>query len=159
MATRPPSSPPDRVAHTTRFPVGSKAAGFIIALRILEPFLESGSAFIQSQTVFVLLILSGLTLLYGNLAAIPQGNFKRLMAYSSIAHAGFLLLVIAAWQNDPEANSLTSAQVVSFYLATYFLMTMGVFFAVCFIAFFGSKYFHFNSVKEPAKPPRVAQTL
>jgi NADH-quinone oxidoreductase subunit N len=116
---------------TTAFlSVGSKAAGFIITLRILEPFLESGSAFIQSQTVFVLLILSGLTLLYGNLAAIPQGNFKRLMAYSSIAHAGFLLLVIAAWQNDPEANSLTSAQVVSFYLATYFLMTMGVFFAL-----------------------------
>ena len=114
---------------TTAFlSVGSKAAGFIITLRILTPFLESDLT--RGATVSILLVLSALTLLYGNLAAIPQRNFKRLLAYSSIAHAGFLLLAIAAWQNDPDANSLTSSQVVGFYLATYFLMTMGVFFAL-----------------------------
>jgi len=75
----------------------------------------------------LLLILAGATLLFGNLAAIPQTNFKRLLAYSSIAHAGFLILALAA--GKPEtAEFISSAKVVSFYLATYLLMTLGVFF-------------------------------
>jgi NADH-quinone oxidoreductase subunit N len=60
-------------------------------------------------------------LLVGNLAAIPQGNFKRLLAYSSISHAGFLLLALAA--NSHQAPN-TSIHVVSFYLGAYLLMTM-----------------------------------
>ena len=114
---------------TTAFlSVGSKAAGFAIALRILEPFVQEGSP-VQQQTIFILLILAGLTILYGNLAAIPQSNFKRLLAYSSVAHAGFILLAIAAW-NEGSSNSLSSVQVVGFYLATYLIMTMGIFFAL-----------------------------
>ena len=68
-------------------------------------------------------------MLFGNLAAIPQTNFKRLLAYSSIAHAGFLILALAAWQKE-TALSQGSAKVVSFYLATYLLMTLGVFFVL-----------------------------
>ncbi|NNM28527.1 MAG: NADH-quinone oxidoreductase subunit N, partial [Akkermansiaceae bacterium] len=114
---------------TTAFlSVGSKAAGFIAALRILEPFLQS--EFARAQTVFILLVLAALTILYGNLAAIPQSNFKRLLAYSSIAHAGFILLAITAWHGDPEGPTLTSGEVVGFYLGTYLLMTMGAFFVL-----------------------------
>jgi NADH-quinone oxidoreductase subunit N len=105
--------------------VGSKAAGFILTIRFLEPFLSSEVT--RGPIIGLLLILACVTLLFGNLAAIPQTNFKRLLAYSSIAHAGFLLLALAAWKPE-TATSEGSIKVVSFYLATYLLMTLGVFF-------------------------------
>lgn len=107
--------------------VGSKAAGFILTIRFLTPFLESDLT--RGPVVTLLLILACATLLFGNLAAIPQTNFKRLLAYSSIAHAGFLILALAAWQKE-TALSEGSIKVVSFYLATYLLMTFGVFFVL-----------------------------
>ncbi|MEX1116599.1 MAG: NADH-quinone oxidoreductase subunit N [Akkermansiaceae bacterium] len=111
---------------TTAFlSVGSKAAGFILTIRFLEPFLINETT--RGPVLTILLILAGATLLFGNLAAIPQTNFKRLLAYSSIAHAGFLLLALAAGKSE-TAESLGSAKVVSFYLATYLIMTLGVFF-------------------------------
>jgi NADH-quinone oxidoreductase subunit N len=111
---------------TTAFlSVGSKAAGFILMIRFLEPFLAGELT--REPVIKLLIILAIATLLFGNLAAIPQTNFKRLLAYSSIAHAGFLLLALAAGASE-TATSLSSAQVVSFYLATYLLMTLGVFF-------------------------------
>jgi len=110
---------------TTAFlSVGSKAAGFILLIRVLEPFL--GSELTAKPVLALLLILAAATLLFGNLAAIPQTNFKRLLAYSSIAHAGFLLLALAAGSHT--VAGLDAASVVSFYLATYLLMTLGVFF-------------------------------
>jgi NADH-quinone oxidoreductase subunit N len=113
---------------TTAFlSVGSKAAGFILTIRFLEPFLASEVT--RGPILTLLLILACATLLFGNLAAIPQTNFKRLLAYSSIAHAGFLLLALAAWKPE-TAVSEGSIKVVSFYLATYLLMTLGVFFVL-----------------------------
>ncbi len=105
--------------------VGSKAAGFILMIRFLEPFLANELT--RGPVLKLLIILAIATLLFGNLAAIPQTNFKRLLAYSSIAHAGFLLLALAAGASE-TTTSLGSAQVVSFYLATYLIMTLGVFF-------------------------------
>lgn len=111
---------------TTAFlSVGSKAAGFILTIRFLEPFLANETT--RGPVLTILLILASATLLFGNLAAIPQTNFKRLLAYSSIAHAGFLLLALAAGKSE-TAVSLGSAKAVSFYLATYLIMTLGVFF-------------------------------
>jgi NADH-quinone oxidoreductase subunit N len=102
---------------TTAFlSVGSKAAGFILTIRFLEPFLASETT--RGPVLTLLLILTAATLLFGNLAAIPQTNFKRLLAYSSIAHAGFLLLALAAGKSE-TLESLGSSKVVSFYLATY----------------------------------------
>ena len=71
--------------------VGSKAAGFVVLLRVLQPFA------ILPQTQRLIVLLAMLTLIYGNLAALPQSNLKRLLAYSSIGHAGFLLLAILLW--------------------------------------------------------------
>jgi NADH-quinone oxidoreductase subunit N len=105
--------------------VGSKAAGFILLMRFLDPFLASDLT--RGPVLKLLIILSIATLLFGNLAAIPQTNFKRLLAYSSIAHAGFLLLALAAGTSGTD-TTLGSVQVVSLYLATYLLMTLGVFF-------------------------------
>ncbi len=111
---------------TTAFlSVGSKAAGFILTIRFLTPFLESELT--RGPVITLLVILACATLLFGNLAAIPQTNFKRLLAYSSIAHAGFLILALAAWSPETAASQ-GSIKVISFYLATYLLMTLGVFF-------------------------------
>ena len=113
---------------TTAFlSVGSKAAGFILLIRFLEPFL--GSTITRGPLLNLLLILAVATLLFGNLAAIPQSNFKRLLGYSSIAHAGFLILAMAAGKVE-GVGSLGSAKAVSFYLATYLVMTLGVFFVL-----------------------------
>ncbi len=113
---------------TTAFlSVASKAAGFILTIRFLTPFLDS--EFTRGPVITLLIILACATLLFGNLAAIPQTNFKRLLGYSSIAHAGFLLLALAAWSKG-SATAQSSVEVISFYLATYLLMTLGVFFVL-----------------------------
>jgi len=111
---------------TTAFlSVGSKAAGFGVLIRFLEPFLAHEPT--RGPVLTILGLLAAITLLFGNLAAIPQTNFKRLLAYSSIAHAGFLLLALATGALG-TATSLAAWQVVSFYLATYLLMTLAAFF-------------------------------
>jgi NADH-quinone oxidoreductase subunit N len=88
--------------------VGSKAGGFVVLLRVVEPFLA------MPRMQHVIVAIAVLTLVVGNLAAMPQSNFKRLLAYSSIAHAGYLLIGIAS----------LAGVAVSFYLASYLLMTL-----------------------------------
>ncbi len=78
---------------TTAFlAVGSKAAGFALLLRVLFTAVPA----VTARWSNLLIILSAITILYGNLCAIPQRNLKRLLGYSSIAHAGYMLLGIAA---------------------------------------------------------------
>ncbi len=107
--------------------VASKAAGFIVLLRISGCFFGSGDLSEKVGAVFVVLAI--LTLLFGNLAALPQTNFKRLLAYSSIAHAGFLLMALAspitlvADGKEPPLLD-TSIGVIAFYLGAYLLMTL-----------------------------------
>src|SRR6266403_19753 len=88
--------------------VGSKAAGFVVLLRVLQPFLVMPR--MERLLVFVALF----TLIYGNLAALPQTNLKRLLAYSSIAHAGYLLVGVVC----------LAGEAVVFYLVAYLLMTL-----------------------------------
>jgi NADH-quinone oxidoreductase subunit N len=88
--------------------VGSKAAGFVVLLRVLVPFLE------LAQIGRLLTAVAALTLIYGNFAALPQTNLKRLLAYSSIAHAGYLLIGVVA----------LSGAAVSYYLVAYLFMTL-----------------------------------
>jgi NADH-quinone oxidoreductase subunit N len=113
---------------TTAFlSIASKASGFVIMIRVIEPFLESE---LGSKVAFILAVLTGATILLGNLAAIHQTNFKRLLAYSSIANAGFILMPLAAWN---AGNDLTSKEVVAFYLAIYLIMTFAAFFILVVI--------------------------
>jgi NADH-quinone oxidoreductase subunit N len=112
---------------TTAFlSVGSKAAGFILMMRFLE---ACGTGPVAGPLATLLIVLAIATLLFGNLAAIPQSNFKRLLAYSSIAHAGFLILALAAGAAGHDSQP-GAGEVVSIYLATYLIMTMGVFFSL-----------------------------
>src|SRR5213594_1685057 len=93
---------------TAYLSVGSKAAGFVVLLRVLLAFLMLP----QTQRLIVLIAL--LTLIYGNLAALPQANLKRLLAYSSIAHAGYLLIGVVCFD----------VRAITFYLVAYLLMTL-----------------------------------
>src|SRR5213595_28949 len=93
---------------TAYLSVGSKAAGFIVLLRVLQPFMN------LPQTQRLIFVIALLTLSYGNLAALPQTNLKRLLAYSSIAHAGYLLVAVVSF----------SGRAVAFYLIAYLLMTL-----------------------------------
>ena len=88
--------------------VASKAAGFVVLLRVLQPFL------ILPHMQSLVVVIALLTVLYGNLAALPQNNLKRLLGYSSIAHAGYLLIGVACFDGPA----------VVFYLVAYLLMTL-----------------------------------
>ncbi|MCG8602091.1 MAG: NADH-quinone oxidoreductase subunit N [Verrucomicrobiales bacterium] len=102
--------------------VGSKAAGFIVLLRLVAPFLASEA--LSDKVVVALALIAVLTLLIGNFAAIPQKNFKRLLAYSSVAHAGFLLTALACSPTESSGNALTPVTVIAFYLGAYLIMTL-----------------------------------
>lgn len=103
--------------------VGSKAAGFIVLLRLIDPFLASGE--LVGKVILAVTVIAILTLIIGNLSAIPQKNFKRLLAYSSVAHAGFLLMALACTPTAAEAGQfLSPAKVIAFYLGAYLLMTL-----------------------------------
>jgi NADH-quinone oxidoreductase subunit N len=88
--------------------VGSKAAGFALLLRVML----AGLLPVSGVWMPIILVLSAATLIYGNLGAISQRNIKRMLGYSSIGHAGYMLMGVAA------ANQLGS-EAVMFYLAQY----------------------------------------
>ncbi|MGD8737379.1 MAG: NADH-quinone oxidoreductase subunit N [Anaerolineae bacterium] len=96
--------------------VGAKVAGFAALGRVALYALGD----LYSDWVWVLAILAALTMTVGNLAALRQTNLKRMLAYSSIAHAGYILVGLAAGN---EAGS----SAVLFYLFAYAFMNVGAF--------------------------------
>jgi NADH-quinone oxidoreductase subunit N len=114
--------------------VASKAAGFAVLIRFIKiTFSESlGRAgywqlfdFIDWQTLLVL--FSVITMTFGNFAALWQDNLKRLLAYSSIAHAGYIMLGVAVLSDQ-------GVSAVLIYFAIYLFMNLGGFFIVMLIA-------------------------
>ena len=92
----------------------SKAAGFVVVLRVLI------AVFIPSDWIYVLAIVSVLTMTVGNVLALVQKNIKRLLAYSSIAHAGYILIGVVA------VSQLGMTSVV-FYLIAYLITNLAAF--------------------------------
>jgi len=108
---------------TTAFlAIGSKAAGFVLLLRVLFTAVPS----VTAHWANLLIVISAITILYGNLCAIPQRNLKRLLGYSSIAHAGYLLLGIAALSASGQSALL-------YYLAGYVFTVMAAFFVITLV--------------------------
>jgi len=108
---------------TTAFlAVGSKAAGFVLLLRVLFTAVPA----VTAHWANLLIVISGITILYGNLCAIPQRNLKRLLGYSSIAHAGYLLLGVAALSASGQAA-------VMYYLAGYLFTVMAAFLVIALV--------------------------
>jgi proton-translocating NADH-quinone oxidoreductase chain N len=105
--------------------VGSKAAGFAVLVRFLGSSIVNSGAFHWTPLIIV---LSGITMTVGNLIAIPQNNIKRMLAYSSIAQAGYLLLGVATLGLSTNAESRTAAvQSILLYLFVYLFMNLGAF--------------------------------
>ncbi len=95
---------------------GAKAAGFAallrVGLRALEP--------VQADWTQMIAVIAFLTMTVGNVTALLQNNLKRMLAYSSIAHAGYILVAVAAGGPD-------GASAAVFYLAVYSFMNLGAF--------------------------------
>jgi len=102
--------------------IASKAAGFVLVLRVL--FVAMPKLAVHWDKM--LMVAAGITILYGNLCAIPQRNLKRLLGYSSIANAGYLLLGVAA------VNASGSAAVL-YYLAGYLFTLAAAFLVICVV--------------------------
>lgn len=118
---------------TTAFlAVGSKAAGFALVLRVLFTAVPEITA--RWSNLFV--VLSAITILYGNLCAIPQRNLKRLLGYSSIAHAGYLLLGVAAMAaalTHKGADPFAGGSALLYYLSGYLFTVLGAFTVLCLV--------------------------
>jgi NADH-quinone oxidoreductase subunit N len=113
---------------TTFFSVGPKAAGFVVLLRVFVNFWDTVQ--VSSLFFWALWTTSVLTMIVGNLVALRQTNVKRILAYSSIAHAGYLLVAILA----RDYSSLV------FYLAAYLFMNIGAFAALIGMSKTGTEY-------------------
>ena len=98
---------------------GSKAASFAVLIRMLTLMLEDNYAVFAG----ILIVLAVLTMIVGNLIAIPQKNIKRMLAYSSIAHAGYILLGLVAFTDAGVSAML-------FYIFIYIFANLGAFSSV-----------------------------
>jgi NADH-quinone oxidoreductase subunit N len=109
---------------TTAFlAVGSKAAGFVLLLRVLFGALPHE---VTAHWTKLIMATAAITMLYGSLCALPQRNLKRLLGYSSIANAGYLLLGVAAM-------SQAGSTAVLFYLSSYLFTVLAAFTVICLV--------------------------
>ena len=106
-------------AVTAFMAVGAKAGGFAALLRVFSVAFPSLSA----QMVPVLWAISAVTLIIGNLAAIAQNNVKRMLAYSSISHAGFIMMAVVAYGNDAARFDVVASAL--FYLLAFAFASFG----------------------------------
>ena len=117
---------------TAYLSVASKAAGFAIILRVFY------SAFGLPQWLsldwgLTIAVLAAIGMTLGNVAAIPQTNIKRMLGYSSIAQAGYLMVGLATVGFSPASDILGRSGVL-FFLASYALTNMGAFVAIIAIS-------------------------
>jgi NADH-quinone oxidoreductase subunit N len=99
--------------------VGAKAGGFAALLRLFIAALPEAAQVWGPLTI----ALAALTMTWGNIAAIVQGNIKRMLAYSSIAHAGYILMALPAASQPAAAQGALSAAL--FYLFAYLFSNLG----------------------------------
>ena len=100
---------------TAFFSIGPKAAGFAVLLRI---FIYGFAAVVELTVVFW--VLAVLTMTVGNVLALLQDNIKRMLAYSSIAHAGYILVAFTVGGHDAISSAV-------FYLIAYMMFNLGAF--------------------------------
>jgi NADH-quinone oxidoreductase subunit N len=107
---------------------GPKAAGFAAFLRVVI----FAFPMLQSTGTELLWVLAVLTMTVGNIIALSQDNIKRMLAYSSIAHAGYALVGFTAWNKEGVAGIL-------FYMLSYAFMNIGAFAVIILIGKKGEK--------------------
>lgn len=113
--------------------VASNASGIAIMIRFFYPGVSrmvpgGGWSFISGvEWPHVLLFVSMITMTLGNLCALNQKNLKRMLAYSGIAHAGYMLMGLAVLTND-------GLSAILFYVVVYLIMNLGAFLVVAMVA-------------------------
>lgn len=117
----------------------SKAAGFLLLYRVLVTAFPGvvGSASLASEFggwSSLLAILAVVTVIVGNLAALPQTNIKRLLAWSSIAHAGFVVMALIAWASPFATDRSLGTSALLYYLVVYTVTNIGAFGALAVVA-------------------------
>lgn len=116
---------------TAYLSVGSKAAGFAMLMRFffvaVPHAVEGVEDMLGIDWITMMMFIAAASMIYGNVVAIWQKNVKRMLAYSSIAHAGYLLLGIITMDQ-------IGTQAVLVYLTGYLLMNIGAFYVVVLIA-------------------------
>lgn len=110
----------------------SKGAGFLLLWRVLIEVFPGLIGTASIAGIFggwtsVLALLALTTLVVGNLAALPQTNAKRLLAYSSIAHAGFILMALIAWASPFSFDRSMGTSALLYYLIVYTVTNIGAF--------------------------------
>jgi NADH-quinone oxidoreductase subunit N len=105
--------------------VGPKVGAFALIVRL---FVEALGP-LEDQWLPVVMVLAALTMTLGNLVALTQGNVKRMLAYSSIAHTGYMLVGLAAY----AAGELEGLEGLLYYGAAYAFMNLGAFAVVAAI--------------------------
>jgi NADH-quinone oxidoreductase subunit N len=115
---------------------GSKLASFVAMMKVfnhaLFPWSQHGVQLGTPGWVGVLAVIAALSMTYGNLAALAQRNLKRLLAYSSIAHAGYILVGVIAV--SLRYSNQQAAGAVLYYLVVYAFTTVGAFALAAWLA-------------------------
>jgi NADH-quinone oxidoreductase subunit N len=124
---------------TAYLSVASKAAGFAVILRVF--YMAFGAISLDWGTLFA--VLAAVSMTIGNLVAIAQSNIKRMLAYSTVAHAGFLMVGVAAIATrvpvgettiGPSDILLSGPSGVLFYLVAYAVTNLAAFFVIIAIS-------------------------
>ena len=121
-----------------------KVAGFVALLRLLgfllpgatESGLHQAGTALSAQTPILLWFLAAITMTLGNVLALLQDNLKRLLAYSSVAHAGYMLIALAAapyLRGSTDTAGPDGVEALLFYLVAYGSMTIGAFGVIVYL--------------------------
>ena len=111
---------------TAYLSTASKAAGFVVLLRLFEQLMTV--SVVSKKMIAIITLLAIATLIFGNLAALAQTNMKRLLAYSSVAHTGYLLMSVASLGN------ILAGPAIGFYIVAYLLMSSLAFIILLVVA-------------------------
>ncbi len=133
------------------FSVVSKTAGLVVLIRVLAYF-KQGFGALDVDWTQVLSVLSVLTMIVGTVVGVVQNNVKRLLAYSSIAHVGYLLIGICA-------GTPAGVESIVIYLFVYLFMSIGAFSVVTVVSrtMGGEELTHFRGLSK--KSPALAAAM
>lgn len=106
--------------------VASKAAGFAVIMRVFFTAFES----LEVDWALLFAVLAAASMTIGNLVAIAQTNVKRMLAYSTIAHAGYMLVGLAAVASRTVDGVSIGSETLLFYLGAYAVTNLAAFFAI-----------------------------
>src|SRR6202040_2825623 len=120
-----------------------KVAGFVALLRVLGFVMPEGvpsrngliGMGLSDQVPIIFWFLAGITMFLGNILALLQDNLKRLFAYSSVAHAGYMLIALASAPYLAAAgDGPDGVEALLFYLVAYGVMTLGAFAVISYLS-------------------------